>query len=280
MHLFEKIFNYQVISRLEESGAIALTSQERGWLKIMLEHPAAGDACAPGTIEKLWNLLQPEPVMEIRDVIMEKARSRERQVYHPLLRTLRGIIMRSEGIRMTFSIKNGRVNHEIWGFPYKLEYSMVKREWYLLWYNTSHRTFMSTKLQNIVSVSERTLPSGIAESLKAKVSGILESRKQQAVIEVVRRYNAELSRILYAFSCFEKEVAYDDSSDTYRIKLAFLADESEYVLSKIRFLGTRVRVVDGGHLMRRMAESAAKALARYNHSQNFGVSKEQTIEND
>ncbi|QYR21000.1 WYL domain-containing protein [Paenibacillus sp. sptzw28] len=266
MHLFEKIFNYQVISRLEESGAIALTSQERGWLKLMLEHPAAADAFDPGTIEKLRTLLQPEPVVEIRDVIMEKSRSRERQVYHPLLRMLRGIILRNEGIRMTFSIKNGRVNDEVRGFPYKLEYSMVKREWYLLWYNTSHRTFMSTKLQNIISVSERTLPPGIAESMRDKVAGILESRKQQAVVEVVRSYNPELSRILYAFSCFEKEVAYDDSSDTYRIKLAFLADESEYVLSKIRFLGTRVRIVDGGSLKRRMAESAAKALARYRES--------------
>ncbi|WP_258881415.1 hypothetical protein [Paenibacillus sp. sptzw28] len=43
----------------------------------------------------------------------------------------------------------------------------------------------------------------------------------------------------------------------------FLANESEYVLSKIRFLGTRVRIVDGGSLKRRMAESAAKALASY-----------------
>lgn len=70
---------------------------------------------------------------------------------------------------------------------------------------------------------------------------------------------------MYAFSCFEKEVEYADEEDTYRIRLTFLGDECEYVLSKIRFLGMRVRIVDGDKLQRRMRESAAKALAPLRH---------------
>ena len=38
---FEKIFNYQIMTRLEETDSIAITAQERGWLKMMLVHPEA-----------------------------------------------------------------------------------------------------------------------------------------------------------------------------------------------------------------------------------------------
>ncbi|WP_134686852.1 WYL domain-containing protein [Brevibacillus migulae] len=262
MNLFEKIFNYQVISRLDESGTFTLTSQERSWLKTMLGHPAAADAFPAETLEKLVTLLEQEETIEFSG-LMEKAKSMEKQVYHPLLRTLRRILEKNQGIRITYCNKDGRINCDQSGFPYKLEYSMVKKEWYLLWYHRRHHLYMSTKLQNIESVHEESVPATLAEELTAKIEARLESRKEHAVIEVVRMYNRELSRILYAFSCFEKEVAYLDESDIYRIKVTYLGDEREYVLSKIRFLGKRVRVIEGEQLKQRMYESTAKALARY-----------------
>lgn len=76
-------------------------------------------------------------------------------------------------------------------------------------------------------------------------------------------YNGELSRILYAFSCFNKEVTYNEERDAYRITLSFLMDDREYILSKIRFLGKRMKVVEGKVLQQRMWETSAKALARY-----------------
>ncbi|MNC15761.1 hypothetical protein D3C75_635900 [compost metagenome] len=75
-----------------------------------------------------------------------------------------------------------------------------------------------------------------------------------------------MSRILYAFSCFEKEVRYDGEKDTYFISLSYLGNEGEYVLSKMRFLGKRVRIVEGNWLKKRMRESALKALALYHAS--------------
>lgn len=263
MNLFEKIFNYQVISRLEESGAFALTSMERSWLRMMLEHPTAIDAFGMETKEQLQKVLESESDMDIQSIIIEKAASRVRQVYHPLLRQLRRIIMHNSSMRITYVVKNGGVKENQSGFPYKLEYSMVKREWYLLWYNTRHHMLMSTKLHNIVSVETIEIPIDRAVALKAKLVDLLESRKEHAVIEVVRVYNPELSRILYAFACFEKQVSYDERSDIYRIRVTFLGDESEFVLSKIRFLGTRIRIVESENLQRRMRESSGKALARY-----------------
>jgi len=263
MNLFEKIFNYRIISRLDETGSFALTSQERTWLKMMLAHPSSAAAFPPDTLGKLNEILQTEDGTDVRGIIMEKAKSRERQVYHPLLRSLRRIIMRSLGIRLTYRIKHGGVKSNQSGFPYKLEYNMVKREWYLLWYDTRYHSLMSTKLQSIVAVEEKALSADRGDAFKDLLNRLLEERKERAVIQVVPTYNAELSRILYAFSCFEKSVSYDEASNLYRIQVAYLADESEFLLSKIRFLGLRVKIVEGDRLKDRMQESASKALARY-----------------
>ncbi|MBO9596911.1 MAG: WYL domain-containing protein, partial [Cohnella sp.] len=196
-------------------------------------------------------------------IIIEKAKSQERQVYHPLLRTLRRIIMMNLGIRLTYRIKHGGVKANQSGFPYKLEYNMVKREWYLLWYATRNHSLMSTKLQSIVSVEETELPEDRVSALKDLLDRLLAERKQHAVIQVIQAYNVELSRILYAFSCFDKSVTYDEDDNVYRIRIAYLADESEFLLSKIRFLGLRVKIEEGAYLQTRMKESASKALARY-----------------
>ncbi|MFC5401338.1 WYL domain-containing protein [Cohnella soli] len=263
MNLFEKIFNYQIISRLDESGSFALTGQERTWLKMMLEPVESTQAFTPETLGKLDEILQTDDVTGIQGIIIEKAKSRERQVYHPLLRVLRRIIMRNLGIRLTYRMKHGGIKSNQHGFPYKLEYNVVKREWYLLWYNTRQHTLMSSKLQNIVAVEESELSAERVDALKELLGRLWEERKEHAVIQVVPTYNVELSRILYAFSCFEKSVSYDEDVDAYRIHISYLADESEFLLSKIRFLGLRVKIVKGEHLKGRMRESASRALARY-----------------
>ncbi|MBH5318557.1 WYL domain-containing protein [Paenibacillus sp. GSMTC-2017] len=263
MNPFEKIFNYQIISRLDDTKTIALTAQERSWVKTMLGHPTATDAFAPETLHKLQNLLQDEATTEINSIITQKAKSNERQIYHPLLRALRRMIMMDKGITLSFHIKNGGLKERQSGLPYKLEYSMVKREWYLLWYNTNTRSLMSTKLQGIVTYEEILLPAKRIPDLKARITRLQEQRKKQAVIEIVPTYNPELSRILYAFSCFEKSVSYNEESKIYHIRVTYLADESDFLLSKIRFLGLRVKVVEGGYLIHRMHESSTKALDRY-----------------
>lgn len=263
MNPFEKIFNYQVISRLEELGAIAITSHERTWLKTMLDHPAASQAFTLVTLEKLKQLLESDEVIDLTGVFSEKAKSLEKQVYHPLLRKFRDLLLRRQGIRITFTNKNGKTYLDQCGFPYKLEYSMVKREWYLLWYHFKYKTFMATPLNRILNVFETFVDDQKASDTVDKVEAILASRSEQAVIEVVRSYNQELTRILYAFSCFEKEVEYLAELDTYRINLSYLSDDREYILSKIRFLGRRILVVQGQQLRQRMYETSEKALQRY-----------------
>ncbi len=86
MNLFEKIFNHQILSRLEDSGTYMVTSHERAWLKTMLEHPAAGEAFTGDTLGKLRSLLASDEAMDVSNHLIEKACSMEKQIYHPLLR--------------------------------------------------------------------------------------------------------------------------------------------------------------------------------------------------
>jgi predicted DNA-binding transcriptional regulator YafY len=262
MNLFEKIFNYQILSRLEDE-VLLITGQERAWLKTMLQHPAAKEAFAPETLEKLESLLAEEATLPVVGAITEKARSREKQLYHPLIRRLRRMIAGRTGAKLEVGTKGGGVIRCEPAIPYKLEYSMVKREWYLLWYHWRGRRMMSTRLDKIVSLEEVELKQEQAERCAAEIEDWLARQRQHARIEVVPAYNGELSRILYAFSCFEKEVSYDDEKNTYHIRLTFSSNESEYVLQKLRFLGRRVKVVEGERLRRRMLETAVKSLARY-----------------
>ncbi|GAA3411486.1 WYL domain-containing protein [Paenibacillus hodogayensis] len=263
MNPFEKIFNYQIISRLEDSGTFMATSHERAWLKAMLAHPAAEEAFAPETLTKLRLILEADAAMEPAGHLIEKARTAERQVYHPLLRSLRRHILNKQGIRITYRLRAGNIQEEQLGVPYKLEYSMVKREWYLLWHHMRRKAFMRTKLKTVLAVSAEAIRPAEADRILRNVSRLLDSRKTEVLLEVVREYNTELSRILYALSSFEKDVEYETEQEQYTIRVYVPGDESEYLLSKIRFLGKRVRVVEGDYLKKRMLEAAMKALARY-----------------
>lgn len=266
MHLFEKIFNYQIISRVEDSGVLMITSHERAWLKAMLEHPAADYAFTSDTLEKLRSVLHDEAIMDASSYLIEKARMDEKQVYHPLLRPIRRQIMNKSGICLNYTLRNGQVFTGKYGFPYKLEYSMVKREWYLLWYNMVNNTLMYTKLKDIEVVAAESIEPSVADTILERIVTIIESRKREVLIEIVPLYNRELSRILYAFSSFEKTVEYNENEDAYTIRVTLLGNELEYLLLKIRFLGKRVRVIEGNYLKRRMLEASTKALERYGSS--------------
>ncbi|MNI10966.1 hypothetical protein D3C73_640950 [compost metagenome] len=263
MNPFEKIFNYQIISRLEDSGTFMVTAHERSWLKTMLQHPAAAEAFTQETLAKLQRILEIEQPLDMSELFMEKARSLEKQVYHPHLRTLRRIIANHHAVRLNYSLQEDRVNSVQVGYPYKLEYSMVKKEWYLLWYQIKRRVLVSTKLQKIADIQEESITEEQSAVLLAEIQAKLELRKGQATIQVIQVYNRELSRILYAFSCFEKEINYESETDTYTIRLSYAGNEIDYVLSKVRFLGKRVRVVESEQLRQRMYETTRKALARY-----------------
>ncbi|PQP83052.1 WYL domain-containing protein [Paenibacillus sp. PCH8] len=267
MNLFEKMFNYQMMTRLNETGLFTWTSQERAWLRMMLHHPAAREALSPVTLDKMHHMLDGEHDLNLQDYLTEKAKSEENSVSHPLLQPLRQIILHHQGFRLTGRVRNGRTSQDQFGFPYKLEYSMVKKEWYVLWYAPRFDKLMSTKLHSIVTAEAQHVEPESASVYTANIAALTEKRKTTVTIEVLPEFNQELSRILYAFSCFEKQVEYIEDQQMYRIELTVPRNEIDYVLSKMRFLGKRVRIADHAVLQQRMSETAAKVLARYAESE-------------
>lgn len=254
MNLFEKMFNYQMMTRLNETGLFTWTSQERAWLRMMLNHPATREALSPVTLDKMHNMLNSEQDLNLQDYLTEKAKSEENSVSHPLLRQLRLIILHHQGFRMTGRVRNGRTSHDEFGFPYKLEYSMVKKNGTCSGMLPRFDKLMSTKLHSIVTVEAQPVEPDTASGYTARIAAITEKRKTTITIEVLPEFNQELSRILYAFSCFEKQVEYLEAKQTYRIELTVPRNEMDYVLSKMRFLGKRVRIADHTVLRERMSK--------------------------
>ncbi|MBB3129860.1 outer membrane protein assembly factor BamA [Paenibacillus rhizosphaerae] len=133
---------------------------------------------------------------------------------------------------------------------------------------------MNTKLDNILSVTKQELPLERVSDILARIGETLENRKAEVLVQVMPRYNQELSRILYALCCFDKEVQFDAQTDTYTVKVCVMGNEKEFLLSKLRFLRKRVRVLEGEYVKRRMLEASVKALERY------GVVEEVTDKNE
>ncbi|MCU6711772.1 WYL domain-containing protein [Paenibacillus sp. J5C_2022] len=263
MSLFEKIFNYQILSRLHDNGTFMTTSHERSWLKGMLAHEAAAEAMLPDTLDKLKRHLAEEAMPDWDRHLLMKAAGRETQVYHPLIRPLRRAIMKGCLLQLDYGVKDGRCHEHVAALPYKLEYSMVKREWYLLWLHVRQRMMMSTRLSKIVAFRETECSQEQYAELLATVKKRLAGKQTSAIIRIVPEYNEELSRILYAFSPFERDMDYDEETGEYRITLYFAKDELEYVLSKLRFLGKRVQVIQNERLIQRMRQTVEWVMERY-----------------
>lgn len=164
-----------------------------------------------------------EKVLRHQEIFPEetlaKLNRKEKHAYHPLLRPVRRYIPAQMGIRISYVVRTGRVHTEHEGFPYQLEYSTIKREWYLLWYHLRQRRLMSTKLSSILSLSKEPVPTSETDRILDQLAQLKHPHKSEIVIEVIRDYNQEPSRILYAFSCFEKNVAYDEEHNTYQIQI-------------------------------------------------------------
>ncbi len=262
MNLFEKIHNYQIITRLDESQIYPITAMDKTWLKTMLGLPDAQQFFTKETYAKLQELLKSHDKLPLEEVMVEKAKSKEKALYHQHLGPLRKIIQKKNFVQLTTKTRRNQIYPVQIGIPYKLEYSMTKKQWYLIWINKHYSSILYTPLDSIIFIEEieetnQNYDTNIKQMLKR-----IEARKQTAKIIVLPEYNAEISRILHAFSCFEKELSFDEATRTYTITLIFV-DEGEYILSKIRFLGQRVKIIENNYLIRRMRESAHMAIERY-----------------
>lgn len=264
MNLFEKIFSYQLTSALEEHGTYTLTTQERIWLKTMLAHPVAREALSPDLIAKIIDSIPEEQQLLFQPVLVEKAGSHQHHMYHTLIQPLRKSIRQQQCVSIRYENKHGQSTGDQPAVPWRLEFSMVKREWYLIWYNLRSQVAMTTRLIRITQI--KALPA-IEISQYNRIQQYMEQKatanQHQALIQILPQYNIELTRILHAFSCFDKQVTFNEDTQTYHIHLVFDGSETHYILSKLRSLGKRVIVLENDYLQWRLFDASTKALSRY-----------------
>ncbi len=266
MNPFEKIFSYQLASRLEEQQIFTLTSQERSWLKLMLSSAAAELAFDETTLARLQQRLEPDNMPGVQNVVVEKAASSQHTDVPPMLMPLRRIMRKGQGVLLQRQNKYGQLVAPEHGVPWKLEYSAARQEWYLYWFNLYRSAPMTTRLKHIQSVIKQSVRQPEYEFVRQRMELYMQADQQELTIQVLPIYNKELTRILHAFSCFDKRVRFDEQQQTYSINVRFTNREREYVLNRLRFLGKRVQIIEGDDFKRRMKDTALRALARYEMS--------------
>lgn len=230
----------------------------------MLEHPVASEALSPDLIAKILNHIPEEQSLPFYPALVEKAGSHHDHMYHPLIQPLRHHIRQQQCILIQYENKNGQLSGMQPAVPWRLEFSMVKREWYLRWYHLRAQSQMTTRMIRISKIADMpSIESARYQQIQQYMEQKLLDNQHHALIKIFPQYNIELSRILHAFSCFDKQVTFTEETRTYQIRLHFDGSETHYVLSKLRSLGKRVIVLEHDYLKWRLYDASTKALARY-----------------
>ncbi|WP_322904202.1 WYL domain-containing protein [Paenibacillus campi] len=263
MNPFEKIFSYQLAARLEERQIFTLTTQERSWLKLMLATDAAALAFDKATLMWLHQQLEPDHLPAVREMVVEKAASSQHTEFPAMLHPLRRIIRNKQAVVLQRQNKHGQLVAPECGVPWRLEYSAARQEWYVHWFNLDRSAPMTTRLAHIHTATEQAIAAESYNAICQRLELYIQADRHEITVQVLPIYNKELTRILHAFSCFDKRVRFDEQQQTYCIHVRFTNREREYVLNRLRFLGKRVQITEGDKFKQRMKDTAVRALARY-----------------
>ena len=266
MALFEKINNHtlrQVL--LAEGNPAPITRLERGWLKRVLASPAAEDLLSVELRNKLQELLKNEdPFPDMSGFIEKGNLALEYSPAEPLMGTLNTAIREGYAISLDYAKREGSGYKKAQAVPCRLEYSLVRREWYLLWLggHTRSANLQTTALRNIRDARLMEKCPVWEEYLKQYRDCLAESKREVTLL-AEECYPGALLSVLNAFSCFDATVSATKKKQELRLRARYLADEQGYVLQKIRFLGRRVTVEGPEELRERMRETARRAMERY-----------------
>jgi len=291
-NLFEKYHNYKLQELLElkqgavrprtsktkekiwldhlltfnESGPFSITNAEKSWLKYQLSQDKFIPMLTAETRDKLEEWLQDTKSTEYSIFITEKAHPGEKMVQDDkFLNLCRKIIQLQKGMRISFVIRDGKQYEGISGIPYQLQFSMSKHKWYLLWLPVKNEEarIMSTPLCNVLEIEMCNIV-GYDNYIEEIEMQINNNKKWVTIQFSAKDFPDEEDRILFAFSCFEKNVKYNEQEETYDITLWYQQDERGYILQKIRFLGRRVKIIAPDNMRQRMLETCQGALKKYN----------------
>ena len=266
MPLFEKINNHELQQILLSTDTPApLTKIERGWLKRMLELPASEDLLTVELQSKLRELLAREEAFPETAQLIEKGKTTVK--YSPagsLLRELRVALRDHCEVRLSCVQSGGEKYPDVLAVPCQLEFSMARREWYMIWLDPEMKKCkpVTTPLRFVQEARILGAVQNWNDHMR-QFQEWLERSEDKVTILAEECYPGALLSVLNAFSCFDTQVATGEQKNTLRLSVHCQADEREYVLQKIRFLGRRVTVEGSKEFRERMRGTTEKALNRY-----------------
>lgn len=271
MPLFEKINNHSLQQLLLTTDTpVPLTTIERGWLKRMLDLPVAGELLSEELRDKVEELVAQEEAFPEASRLVEKGKPAEKNSpTGSFLQELRIAIRDHCAIRLSYVQSGGEKRQDICAIPCQLEFSMTRREWYLVWLEPEMqmRRPITTPLRLVQAVQPfDAVPNW--DDFMRQFQELLEKSQDTVTVLAEECYPGALLSVLNAFSCFDTKVESGKQKNTLRLSVRFQADEREYVLQKLRFLGRRVTVEAPEYFRERMRGTAEKALGRYGEMKN------------
>ncbi|MDG5787161.1 WYL domain-containing protein [Evansella sp. AB-P1] len=281
MNLFKKVHNYEFQRLLKgelsyteydnqrlkiETGPFLPTNDELKWLRYFLNKDEGTYFLGQTSHEKLIDLLKCKSWTDYESFIIQKGKPEEYYSWNNDHKQLRKLIINKCMMELSYETKDGEQHFCVRGLPYKLEFNVIKKEWYLLWIREIDQLQRITPLHQILKVSAIETDTIDLIQLEEQIIKSM-TKKKQVKIEISPNYNQEIQRIFYAFSCFEKEITSkidkEQNVEIFRIHLSYFEEEEAYVLSKIRFLGQHIKIVSPKSLQEKMYDTATKALNRY-----------------
>jgi predicted DNA-binding transcriptional regulator YafY len=283
--MFEKIhvneFRQMTLDEMEnlfeDVFLLPITVKERQWLKSILGAGEAKLFLLPNVKEKLERILELEEGNSYLAHVDEKLSVQEEKKYlledPSHFKMIIQLITLKKGMVISYRTNDGTVYEEIKAIPYKLEYSTVKKEWYILWYGFEQESefVMSTPFHHVRAVQELEVANDVYQQMVGTIEEFLEKELQKAVVKInqrfyekqARHFEEEKERILYCFSCFDKEIIYEEETNQYEIRLFYRKHEEGELLKRIRLLGERIVIAEPDELKKRILETALRALERY-----------------
>lgn len=267
MDIFQKIHNYEVqqflLSQLNKNAPLPITKIEKSWLKEMINRSDAVNYLTSETLGKLSEVLSHIDSLDSDCYVEEKRMIKSIYSATRYYRTLRDAILTQSCISIDYRLNDGEIRSEDIGIPWRLEFSLTRNEWYLLWCRDAEAVAMTvTPFRNITAVNSVIPHENYVERIQ-QLADVVHKSKKELQFFIQHQYNKERHRIFRIFSCFEKNINYDKEIDTYSMNVYYFVDDESYLIAKLRMLGKKVTVTGPADLLEVYISKVKAALDRY-----------------
>jgi hypothetical protein len=247
IQLFEENKNkfYPVI---DSKVPIRLTSIEKEWLKSVLQFDGVKMFLNESTIEKLnANLIEEIQIFEEVD-----------SIYDSKIKTIIKAIIESKIITCTYITLYGTVHTESRVIPYKIEYSLRIKSFWLIGYSIDTKTMIKMAVDRIEinALSNYDVDINIKELVE-------EQKLTEPLVLEIKDQKGSLERALHSFSAYRKNGIYDREKDLHKVNIYYYTFDEYELLKDIISLGCHVKIVEPSSLKEKLLEKTQRQISMF-----------------